>query len=44
MPAPRSIALVRISGRPISAVGSSDSIDSSNAMPSVSHFALPAQS
>jgi hypothetical protein len=44
MPARRSSALVRISGRPISAVGSSDSIASSRAMPSVSALALPAQS
>jgi hypothetical protein len=44
MPAARSKALVRINGRPTSAVGSSDSIASSSAMPSVSHLALPAQS
>ena len=43
-PAARSMALVRISGSPISAVGSSDSIASTSAMPSVSHLALPAQS
>jgi hypothetical protein len=44
MPACRSSSQVRISGRPISAVGSSDSIALSKAMPSVSHLALPAQS
>ena len=44
MPARRSSAQVRISGRPTSAVGSSDSTASSSAMPSVSIFALPAQS
>src|SRR6201999_4190036 len=44
MPASRSIAQVRISGRPTSAVGSSDSIASSSAMPIVSDFALPVQS
>ena len=44
MPARRSSSLVRISGRPTSAVGSSESIALSSAMPSVSHLALPAQS
>ena len=38
------IALVRISGRPTSAVGSSDSMASARTMPSVSHLAQPAQS
>jgi hypothetical protein len=44
MPARRSSAQVRISGRPISAVGSSQATLSTRAMPSVSILALPAQS
>ena len=43
-PASRSKAQVLISGKPTSAVGSVESMLSSNAMPSVSDFALPAQS
>src|ERR1019366_8831700 len=43
-PARRSRAQVRRRGKPISAVGSSESIASSRAMPNVSALALPAQS
>ena len=43
-PAARSIRQVRIKGRPMSAVGSSLSMDSSKAMPKPSLLALPAQS
>lgn len=43
-PAARSSWQVRISGRPISAVGSSLTMASSSAMPSPSLLALPAQS
>src|SRR5664280_1394497 len=43
-PARRNSAQVRMSGRPMMAVGSSDSIESSRAMPRVSTLALPAQS
>jgi len=43
-PAWRSIVVSAISGRPVSAVGSSLRIDSRIAMPSASFFALPAQS
>ena len=42
--AARNMRLVRIRGRPMSAVGSSLSIDSSRAMPRPSLLALPAQS
>ena len=43
-PAARSRRAVRISGSPISAVGSGPSSDASSAMPSPSAFAEPAQS
>ena len=44
MPARRSNSHVLISGRPISAVGSSEATLSTRAIPSVSILALPAQS
>ena len=43
-PASRRSVQVRIKGRPTSAVGSSDSIAASSAIPSASLLALPAQS